>query len=163
MTAIDDAPSAGDAGRRQHARWIVHVALMGTFAAALVALLTNRSSIGVHIVLGLSFTAMVMVHLVQRQRTVRRLVASFFHASMWLRPRGRMAFSDLLLAFVVGNVLVSGVVDYIDGYNTGIPLHDLGLPEPYISWHTLSSVVLLAYLLVHVIRRRGRLVHSRVR
>src|SRR5581483_10708889 len=88
VTAIDDAPSAGDAGRRQHARWIVHVALMGTFAAALVALLTNRSSIGVHIVLGLSFTAMVMVHLVQRQRTVRRLVASFFHACMWLRPHG---------------------------------------------------------------------------
>jgi hypothetical protein len=136
---------------------------MATFAAALIALLTSRQSIGVHIVLGLSFTALVIVHLVQRQRTVRRLVSHLFHATTWLRPGGRMAFSDLFLVFVVLNVLISGIADYIDGYNTGIPLHDLGLPEPYISGHTLSSVVLLAYLLVHVVRRRGRLVHSRVR
>jgi hypothetical protein len=32
-----------------------------------------------------------------------------------------------------------------------------------ISWHVLSSLLLLGYLIVHVVRRRSRLAHSHVR
>ncbi len=156
-------PTAAAGVARQQARWLVHVALMATFAGALLVLVTNHGNSTVHVVLGLSFSGLVVVHLLQRRRTVRRLVTHLSHAGTWLRPQGRLAFSDLVLAFVVVNVLVSGIADLVEGYNVGIPLHDIGLPIPFMSWHTLSSVVLLVYLLVHLLRRKDRLVHSRVR
>jgi hypothetical protein len=32
-----------------------------------------------------------------------------------------------------------------------------------LNWHTTTSLLLLVYLVVHVIRRRARLRHSRIR
>jgi hypothetical protein len=136
---------------------------MATFAGALLALVVFHGGTTVHIVLGLSFFALVVLHLVQRRRTVRRLVTRLGHAGTWLRPQGRLAFSDLALAFITVNVLVSGIVDLVSGSNVSLPLQGTGLPDQLMRWHSLSSVLLLGYLVVHLVRRKGRLVHSQVR
>jgi hypothetical protein len=57
-------------------------------------------------------------------------------------------------------VLVSGIWDLTSGRNIGIHLPGNGL---YLGWHTLSSLLLLLYLIVHVIRRRKRLRRSHIR
>ena len=61
------------------------------------------------------------------------------------------------------NVLVSGLVDWLTGRHTAVPLSTLGLHVHFIGWHEASAIVLLAYLAVHVFRRRRRLVSSAVR
>ena len=61
------------------------------------------------------------------------------------------------------NVLVSGLVDWLTGRHTAVPLTTLGLHVYFIGWHEASAIVLLAYLAVHVFRRRRRLVSSAVR
>jgi hypothetical protein len=148
---------------RERYRWLGHLGLIVSFLAALAALLL-RSSITIHIIVGLVFVAFVIVHIAQRRRTTSKLAAQLVHLRSWSKPRGRLGLSDAVLAFLTLNVLVSGVVDWASGRNTPFPLRELtGLPIHFIGWHGLSSVVLLCYLLVHVLRRRTRLRRSQIR
>lgn len=150
--------------RRVQYRWLGHVGLIVSFLAALATLLVRRSGISIHIVTGLVFVAFVVVHIAQRRRTTGKLAAQLMHARAWFRRRGRLGFSDAILAFLTLNVLVSGVVDYVDKRNTPFPLRALtGLPIQFIGWHGLSSVILLCYLVVHILRRRTRLRRSQIR
>jgi len=159
----DDRADRGDRSDRQRrSRWIVHLGLIVSFAAALVSLLLFHGSRTPHIVLGLVFVALVLVHIGQRRRTVGRLAAQLVRARAWHTPRGRLAWSDVILALLTVNVLVSGTVDWVVGYNTPLPVQSLGL-HTFIGWHAFSSVLLLAYLLVHVFRRRRRLKSSHIR
>jgi hypothetical protein len=149
---------SGDA----QARWLVHVGLIATFVGALAALVGTTGTT-LHILVGLVFVGVVVVHVLQRRRTTRKLLAGLAHVKVWLRPRGRLAFSDLVLAFLTLNVLVSGLVDWLEGYKTELPLSALGLPENLMSWHALSALALTAYLGFHVVRRRKRLRSSSIR
>ena len=65
--------------------------------------------------------------------------------------------------FLAGNVIVSGVVDWITGNSVMLPLRSIGIPLPALNWHTTTSLVLVVYLVVHVVRRRARLRHSQIR
>jgi len=140
----------------ERSRLFVHLALMAAFGIALYGLYDNHGSLTLHIAFGASFFALVVFHLLQRRKTVRRLVASLLRATTWVKPRGRLAWSDAALIFLTLNVLVSGTVDLVTGNKTPLPVVS-------ISWHVLSSLLLLGYLIVHVVRRRSRLSHSHVR
>ena len=72
----------------------------------------------------------------------------------------RLAVSDAIFAFLAANVLASGIYDLVTGRNTRIPLPGIHL---FIGWHSLSSVIFVGYLIAHVLRRRRRLRHSRIR
>lgn len=60
---------------------------------------------------------------------------------------------------LVLNATISGVVDYVVGHTVYLPI-----PGPFVlhKWHAMSVVVLLAYVIVHVVRRRARLRNSRI-
>jgi heme exporter protein D len=108
-----------------------------------------------HAIIGLLVFALVIAHLVQRRHTVRRLISRLFG-----RPAGRQsrqAVSDAILWIVTLNTMVSGAADFIVGHTIILPI-----PGPYIfqKWHAMSAVVLVVYLIVHVIRRRKRLLTS---
>jgi hypothetical protein len=159
-----DVEPAPVARRRVRHRWLVHLGLIVTFAAAPLSLLFTHHSMTIHIGLALAFFGLVCVHLTQRRRTTGRLATQFAHLGSWCKPRGRLAFSDLILLLLTLNVMVSGTVDWLVGYNTAFPLRTLtGLPINYIGWHTLSSLVLIVYLLVHIVRRRKHIRISHIR
>jgi hypothetical protein len=159
-----DVESPTVARRRMRHRWLVHLWLIVTFVAAPLSLLFTHHSMTIHIGLALAFFGLECVHLTQRRRTTGRLATQFAHLRSWCKPRGRLAFSDLILLLFTLNVMVSGMVDWLVGYNTPFPLRTLtGLPISYIGWHTLSTLVLIVYLLVHIVRRRKHLRISRIR
>jgi hypothetical protein len=140
----------------ERTRLFVHLALIATFGLALYAVYDDHGSLTLHLALGISFFALVVLHLLQRRKTVRRLASTLKRAGTWVKPRGRLAWSDAALIFVTLNVLASGSFDLATGNKTPLPV-------VAISWHVLSSVALLGYLIVHVVRRRSRLSHSHVR
>ena len=140
----------------------MHLCLIATFVGALAALVETTGTT-LHILIGLAFVGVVVVHIGQRRHTTARLMTGLAHIGVWLRPRGRLAFSDLVLAFLTLNVLVSGLVDWQEGYKTELPLSALGLPQNLMSWHALSALILTGYLAVHVVRRRSRLRSSSIR
>jgi hypothetical protein len=144
------------------ARWVVHVLLLALFAASLatVTLITEGWP---HLVVGSVFVALVVVHVVQRRHTVARLLGNLGRARTWVRRRGRLASSDLVLALLTVNVLVSGTYDLVTGNQVILHPHRVGIPFRDIGWHVASALVLLAYLCVHVARRWGRLRRSTVR
>jgi hypothetical protein len=143
-------------------RWRVHLGLILSFGLALLVI-TARMGLTVHIVAGLCFAGLVGVHLAQRRRTVRTLAPDVVRPVRWRTRRGRLALSDLVLAFLAANVVVSGVVDWIGGHSVMLPLRLIGFPLPSLNWHTTTSLLLVAYLVVHVIRRFARLRHSHIR
>jgi hypothetical protein len=147
---------------RAQARLLVHLVLIATFVGALAALVGTTGTT-LHILIGLVFVGVVVVHVGQRRRTIRGLLAGLAHVKVWVRPRGRLAVSDLVLAGLTLNVLASGLVDWQEGYKFELPLSALGLPENLMSWHALSALALTAYLAVHVVRRRNRLRSSSIR
>jgi hypothetical protein len=147
---------------RARARWLVHLFLIATFVGALAALVGTTGTT-LHIVIGLVFVGLVVVHVGQRRRTIQGLLAGLAHVKVWVRPRGRLAVSDLVLAGLTLNVLASGLVDWLEGYKVELPLSALGLPENLMSWHALSALALTGYLAVHVVRRRGRVRSSSIR
>jgi hypothetical protein len=160
---VSDTGQVERAAHRQameQSRWVVHVALLGTFAGALVVLVLSQSIV-LHILLGLAFGGFVVVHLAQRRRTVRRLTRQLFAVTLLVKPQGRIAVADCLLAFLTLNVLVSGVVDWVDGYNVAVPF--LGGQGRFSRWHTDAAILLLVFLVVHVSRRWSKLGHSHIR
>jgi hypothetical protein len=158
---IVDAPQTPPSPSRtaavlERSRLAVHVALILAFGGALYGVYDNHGSLTLHLALGVSFFALVGLHLLQRRRTVRRLAATLWRATTWVKPKGRMAWSDALLIFLTLNVLLSGSIDLATGNKTPLPVLS-------ISWHVLSSALLLGYLIVHIVRRRARFSHSHVR
>jgi hypothetical protein len=143
-------------------RWLVHLLLLASFAASLatVTLITEGT---LHLVVGLAFVALVVVHVVQRRHTVIRLLGNLGRARSWAARRGRLAWSDTLLALLAINVLVSGTWDLLSGTQVILHPRSVGIPFRDIGWHVLSALVLLAFLCVHVARRWGRLRRSVVR
>lgn len=143
-------------------RWLVHVLLLATFAASLatVTLITEGTP---HLVVGLAFVALVVVHVAQRRHTVVRLLGSLVRVHSWAARRSRQAWSDTVLALLTVNVLVSGTWDLLTGTQVILHPRSVGIPFRDIGWHVHSALVLLAFLCVHVARRRGRIRRSVVR
>jgi len=148
--------------RRTRARFAVHLGLLAAFAASLatVTLITEGWP---HLVVGSAFVALAALHVVQRRHTVGRLFGNLGRARTWFRRRGRLAWSDLLLALLTVNVLVSGTYDLLSGNQVILHPRDVGIPFRDIGWHVLSALVLLVFLSVHVARRWGRIRHSAIR
>jgi len=152
-------PARSPAGWRTRSRWLVHLGLLACAAAALGTLQLLHIRNAIHADVGLAFAALVIVHLAQRRHRI---------AGMFARLRGfrrrvgrelRLLASDVILVFVTVNVVVSGLLDW----NRGAPLLLPVLPLPFDRWHLLSSVALVAYLVVHVSRRWRRLRRSTIR
>jgi hypothetical protein len=117
----------------------------------------------IHVVVGSAFVALVVVHVAQRRHTVARLDGNLGRVRTWLTRRGRLAWSDLVLALLTLNVLASGTADLVSSNKVMLHPRDIGIPLRDIGWHALSALVLLAYLCVHVARRWGRLRRSVIR
>lgn len=149
-------------GRRMRARFAVHLGLLVAFAASLatVTLITEGWP---HLVVGLAFVALACLHVVQRRHTVARLLGNLARARTWFRRRGRLAWSDVVLALLTLNVLASGTYDLVSGTQVILHPHTIGIPFRDIGWHVLSALVLLVYLCVHVARRWGRVRRSAIR
>jgi hypothetical protein len=140
-------------------RFVVHLLLLAAFAASLatVTLITEGWQ---HLVFGFAFVALVVVHVAQRRHTVARLLGNLGRVRTWLRRRGRLAWSDLALALLTLNVLVSGTYDLVTGNQVILHPPSIGIPFRDIGWHVSAALLLLAYLCVHVARRWGRIRRS---
>ena len=149
-------------GRRMRARFAIHLCLLATFAASL-ATVTLIIEGWPHLVVGFAFVALVCVHVTQRRHTVARLLGNLGRARMWFRRRGRLAWSDVVLALLTLNVLVSGTYDVLSGNQVILHPRDVGIPFRDIGWHVASALVLLVYLCVHVARRWSRIRRSAIR
>jgi len=144
------------------ARFAVHLSLLAAFAASL-ATATAITEGWPHLVIGLAFVALAVVHVVQRRHTVARLLGNLGHTRTWFRRRGRLAWSDVILALLALSVLASGTYDALSGTQVILHPRAMGIPIRDIGWHVLSAIVLLVYLCVHVARRWGRIRHSAIR
>lgn len=133
--------------RSAAARWWVHAGLIVTVSVSLAF----EPMLTLHIVIGLVFAALVIAHLVQRRRVSAALLAQLLHPRGWLRPSGRLAMADSVLATSTLAMLASGFWDWLDGHPTKI------------RWHAITGVVLVGFLVVHTLRRRSRLRSSHVR
>jgi hypothetical protein len=144
-------------------RWVVHFALiLGYVAAVASAIFLSRKYLGHsgttdHAIIGLLVFALVIVHLIQRRHTVRRLAVRLFGHSPG--RQSRQAASDTILWILMLNTMASGAADFIVGHTILLPI-----PGPYLfqKWHLMSALVLLIYVIVHVVRRRKRILTSRV-
>jgi len=155
-------PRSKEQRRGSRTRFVVHLVLLATFAASLatVTLVTEGWQ---HLVVGFAFVALVVVHVAQRRYTVARLAGNLGRVHTWLRRRGRLAWSDLVLTLLTVNVLVSGTYDLVTGNQVILHPRSIGIPFRDIGWHMLSALVLLVYLCVHVARRWGRIRRSIIR
>ena len=150
-------------GAATNGRWLVHVLLaVGFLATLLSALELSKRYLGHagttdHAIIGFVVFALILVHLVQRRRTVKRLLSSFTHRS---GATPRRAASDLILWLLVLDVMISGTADFLAGHQILLPI-----PGPLIvqKWHGLSAIVLLIYAATHAIRRRSRFRNSHIR
>jgi hypothetical protein len=140
----------------------VHLGLLVAFAASLatVTLITEGWP---HLVVGLAFVALAVVHLVQRRHTVARLLGNLGRARTWFGRPGRLAWSDLVVALLTLNVLASGTYDLLSGNQVILHPRSVGIPFRDIGWHVLSALGLLVYLGLHVARRRGNIRRSTIR
>ena len=143
----------------QQRRWRVHLWLIIAFLVSLVTLLLHLS-LGMHELIGLAFATLVVVHLRQRRKRVRGLLVQLRKVRSLARPIGRLAWSDLILSFLIFNLIVSGIADYLVGGRR--IFITIGLPRA-LRWHALLAVLVLGYLLVHVLRRASRMRASEVR
>ena len=142
----------------KRSRWVVHLGLLFTAAATLGTLQLLHVRVAYHADVGLAFVGLVVVHLVQRRRTLTRMAPKLVRVRTFVERQTRLAVSDLLLLIITANVLVSGVVDWGRGAPTQLPL-----PGPLARWHLDSGILLVLYLAVHVWRRRKRLWRSTIR
>jgi hypothetical protein len=143
---------------RSRSRFAVHLGLLCSAAAALGTLQLLHVRVAYHSVVGLVFVGLVVLHLLQRRRTLARLGAQIVRARTFVERRVRLAVSDLVLFIITVNVLVSGIVDWGRGVPTKVPL-----PLPFDRWHLDSGLALVIYLVVHLWRRRKRFRRSTVR
>lgn len=119
--------------------------------ASAVVSLALEPILTLHVIVGLIFVGLVIVHLAQRRRTSAKLLRRLTKVRGLHRRPGRLAVADALLFVVTAGMLASGLWDLAIGHPTRI------------RWHALTGVVLVCYLAVHTIRRRTRLRRSQVR
>jgi hypothetical protein len=143
-------------------RFVVHLVLLATFAASL-ATVTATTEGWPHLVVGSAFVGLVLIHVVQRRHTVARLLGTLGRPLSWFKRRGRLAWSDLVLALLTLNVLASGIYDLATGNQVILHPQSAGIPFRDIGWHVSAALLLLAYLCVHVARRWGRIRRSVIR
>jgi hypothetical protein len=141
------------------ARFLVHMVLLASFAASL-ATVTAMTEGWPHLFIGSAFVVLVVVHVAQRRHTVVRLLGNLARPLTWLRRRGRLAWSDLILALLTLNVLASGTYDLATGNQMILQPRDWGIPFRDIGWHVSAALLLTAY---HVARRWGRIRRSVIR
>jgi hypothetical protein len=155
------AVAVGGPGRpasmRSLLRWFVHLGLLATAAGAVLALI-YLDHLTVHVAIGLGFVFLVIIHLIQRRKTVSRMISNLGSAQSVVSRSIRLAASDAVLAFLTLNVLVSGLIDWIRGQPIPFPL-----APPFNTWHKFSGIVLVGYLIVHVARRWKRIRRSTIR
>jgi len=137
---------------------VVHLGLLASAAGTLATLQLLHVRVAYHTVVGLVFAGLVVVHLVQRRHRIARMCQQL----LGLRPRIAremwLLASDAVLAFLVANVVASGVIDWGRG-----SLVELNFPPPFGRWHAMSSIALVVYLVVHVARRWRRIRRSTIR
>ena len=144
---------------RTRSRWLAHLGLLASAAAALGTLQLLHIRNAIHADVGLVFAGLVIVHLAQRRHRIARMFAQLRRSRPRVARELRRLAPDAILAFVTANVVVSGILDW----DRGTPLLLSLLPQPFDRWHLLSSVVLVVYLVIHVSRRRKRLRRSTIR
>ena len=156
--------SSGNAIARN--RWLIHLALIiGFLGAALSPIFLSKKYLGHcgttdHAIIGVLVLALVMVHLLQRRHTVRRMVSRLVGHRSSTGQQSRQSLSALVLWILTLNAMVSGFVDFVDGHTIMLPI-----PGPFVlqKWHLMSVVVLLIYVFIHVVRRRKLLRLSQIR
>jgi hypothetical protein len=148
--------------RHVQLRFVVHIALLAAFAASLATVTIITEGLP-HLVVGSAFVGLVLIHIGQRRHTVVRLAASLGRPRTWLKRRGRMAWSDLVLTLLALNVLISGIYDLSTGAQVILHPRSAGIPFRDIGWHVSAALLLLGYLCVHVSRRWGRIHRSVIR
>jgi hypothetical protein len=143
---------------RSTTRWLVHLGLLVSVAAALGTLQLLHIRNAIHAVVGLVFAGLVVIHLAQRRYRIARMLTPLMRVRSRVERELRLLASDAVLALITINVVVSGILDW----GRGEPLL-LSLPQPLDRWHLTSSAVLVLYLVVHVSRRWKRLRRSTIR
>jgi hypothetical protein len=129
------------------ARTVVHVGLIATVAVSLAF----EPVLALHILLGLTFVGLVVIHLGQRRRVSTRLLKRLRANPAPSSPSARLAAADVVLLAITAVMLASGLWDWLAGHPTRT------------RWHAISGVVLAGWLLLHTLRRRRRLLSSRIR
>lgn len=155
-------PRVNRNGSRMQSRFVIHLLLLAAFAASL-ATVTIVTEGAPHLVVGSAFFGLALVHIVQRRHTVARLAVALGQPFKWPKRQGRMAWSDLTLALLTLNALISGVYDLSTGSQVVLHPRSVGIPFRDIGWHVSAALLLLAYLCVHVARRWGRIRRSAIR
>jgi cytochrome b561 len=146
-------------------RWLVHLALMVSFAAAFASSIflsdkyLGHSGLTDHSIIGGVVLALVVIHLFQRRRTVWRLVRRLADAANSSSAQVRLALSDSILWLLLLNATGSGLADFATGHTIMLP----GSPSRLGKWHLDSVLVLTVYVITHILRRRSRLRTSHVR
>jgi hypothetical protein len=156
--AAADQPVRRRSSWRVRSRWLVHLALLASVAAAIATLQLLHVRVAYHAVVGLVFGGLVVIHLIQRRHRIARMVARLGRARPRIERELRLLASDTILALLTLNVVISGIVDWNRGTQTKLPL-----PDPFGRWHGMSSIVLVVYLIVHVSRRWRRIRRSTIR
>jgi len=157
-TTLPEVSSDRASAWRARSRGAVHFGLLLSAAGALATLQLLHVRQWYHTVVGLVFVGLVVIHFIQRRRTIARMGTQIVRAKAIVERRFRLALSDLLLLFITANMLISGVIDWSRGTPTQLPL-----PPPLQRWHLTSAIALVIYLIVHVWRRRKRLWRSTIR
>src|ERR1700733_9510270 len=153
-----ERPARSRTAWRARSRWLVHLGLLASLAAAFGTLQLLHIRNAIHADVGLAFAALVIVHLAQRRHRIARMLAQIMRFRPRVERELRLLASDAILTFTTINVVISGVLDW----GRGAPLL-LPLPLPFDRWHLTSSAVLVVYLVVHVSRRWKRLRRSTIR
>ena len=122
-----ERPADRRTARRSLSRWAVHLGLLLSAAASSARFSYCMCGSPYHTVVGLVFVGLVVVHLVQRRRTVARMATQLVRTRTFIERRIRLAVSDLVLVFITLNVLVSGILDWSRGAPLQIPL-----PSPFV-------------------------------
>ena len=153
--------NAATGGERR--RWYVHLALFVSLAGSLLSLIYLSHSITIHVIFGVWFMVMLLIHFFQRRRTIKSLFKRIIGMQPRTRATTRLAISDVILELLVLNVLVSGIIDGVQHHATQFPCAtELELPPGLSQWHKLAAIVLVVYATVHFIRRRKRLRRSHI-
>ncbi len=155
--APTEGPTRSRTGRRATSRWLVHLGLLASVAAAFGTLQFLHIRNAIHADVGLVFAGLVIVHLAQRRHRIARMVAQFSHFSRRAEREIRLLASDAILTFIAINVVVSGILDWARGEPLLLPL-----PQPFARWHLTSSAALVVYLVIHVSRRWKRIRRSTI-
>lgn len=116
--------------------------------ATAVISLALEPVLALHVIVGLVFVGLVLIHVAQRRRVSTRLLGRLRAHPLPASRTSRLAIADLLLLAVTTVMLTAGLWDVLAGHPTRI------------RWHAISGVLLAGMLVAHALRRRRRLLGS---